>query len=147
MTFRNVERTGTRRITRFSEAVRLLEKVTRNQDIDSMDGNPLFGYCPKCGKPYYFAEVKATYEKERYWTNIGNLAHSQGCYGLLVVEDLDEPDDGEVFDIKRVWWEDGKKKLSSQTGLSYSDITTLQLELLDKHTCDSTYNAAGCLNG
>ena len=80
-TYRNVERTGERKVTRLSAVARRVSGV-RHVDID------LVQWCPRCKKPQMFAEVKSHLIPDTQWEQMRRHADVYGhrCIALLVVE-------------------------------------------------------------
>lgn len=81
MTWRNVERTGRRQVTRLSTLARKVGNV-RHMDLD------LIQWCPRCKRPELFAEVKgrqvSTWEWEQTRRHAAYYGH--GCLAILVIE-------------------------------------------------------------
>lgn len=86
-TYRNVERSGKRRVTRLSTIVRKIPGI-RAIDVD------LITYCPRCLHPMAFCEVKKVLVGDREWQQMRLHAKHWGnnCIALLVIE----PDLGEI---------------------------------------------------
>lgn len=78
-TQRNQERTGKRTVTRLSAIARKVEGI-RAIDID------LVPYCPRCGDPLAFCEVKPYEVHDAEWRQIRRHADFWGCLALLVIE-------------------------------------------------------------
>lgn len=76
---RNVERTGRRKVTRLSAIARKVEGI-RAIDID------LVPYCPRCGDPLAFCEVKSYEVHDAEWSQIRRHADFWGCVAILVIE-------------------------------------------------------------
>jgi len=133
-TYRNTERYNSRRVTNLSHAVRE-HKGSRDLDLD------LFGYCPKCYKPYYVAEIKAVNEAEDYFTVAASIAKSFGAWCLAVREQVDEPSNFDEPVFKSVTLIDygGSGKKTKLTNISYNGIIELKNEMYKAHVCDPSF--------
>jgi hypothetical protein len=81
-TERNRERSGKRKVTRLSAIARQVEGI-RAIDID------LVPYCPKCGAPLAFCEVKSYEVHDNEWAQIRRHADFYGCLAFLFVEETE----------------------------------------------------------
>lgn len=82
-TARNAERTGKRKVTRLSAIARKVAGI-RAIDID------LVPYCPSCGAPLAFCEVKSYEVHDAEWAQIRRHADFYGCLAILVIEKGDD---------------------------------------------------------
>ena len=77
--FRNVERTGRRKVTRLSTVARRVSGV-RHFDLD------LYQTCERCKYPQLFAEVKSREVSDAEWDQTRRHAKQYNCVAILVVE-------------------------------------------------------------
>jgi hypothetical protein len=82
--YRNVERTGRRKLTRLSTVARRVSGV-RHFDLD------LYQTCERCKYPQLFAEVKSREVSDAEWavTRMHARHYGYGCVAILVVETPD----------------------------------------------------------